>query len=309
MACRIKAEELDSIPQIDRRLPAREIGAATSLLPQRYQKEATQALKRAGKNASELAQAIRLLSPKQREGLAFLLVNMPRRDLTSLSGAFLVDNVRLAYQVREEVSWGTMIPEEIFLNDVLPYSSVNERRDNWRSEFYKRFLKMAQESGSMEKAVKRLNEEVFAQLHVQFHSVKRPKPDQSPYETIRAGYASCTGLSILLVAALRSVGIPSRLAGIPLWPDQSGNHTWVEVWDNGWHYIGAAEPGVYDETWFTKKVQAMDPANRGFRIYAVSFQKTSLKFPCIWNPKISYVSAVDVTPAYQKTPALESPSN
>lgn len=33
-------------------------------------------------------------------------------------------------------------------------------------------------------------------------------------QVIAAGYASCTGLSIFLVDALRSVGIPARVAGI-----------------------------------------------------------------------------------------------
>lgn len=33
------------------------------------------------------------------------------------------------------------------------------------------------------------------------------------HQVIAAGYASCTGLSIFLVDALRSVGIPARVAG------------------------------------------------------------------------------------------------
>ena len=32
-------------------------------------------------------------------------------------------------------------------------------------------------------------------------------------QVIKAGYASCTGLSIFLVNALRAVGIPARMAG------------------------------------------------------------------------------------------------
>jgi transglutaminase-like putative cysteine protease len=44
------------------------------------------------------------------------------------------------------------------------------------------------------------------------------------------------------VDACRSVGIPARVAGTPMWTNMRGNHTWVEVWDRDWHFIGAAEP-------------------------------------------------------------------
>ena len=36
---------------------------------------------------------------------------------------------------------------------------------------------------------------------------------QCVLQVINAGHASCTGLSIFLVNALRSVGIPARMAG------------------------------------------------------------------------------------------------
>jgi hypothetical protein len=67
-----------------------------------------------------------------------------------------------------------------------------------------------------------------------------------------SGLASCTGLSILLIDACRSVGIPARLVGTPMWADNRGNHTWVEIWDGGWHFIGAAEPDPkgLDHAWF-----------------------------------------------------------
>ena len=44
-------------------------------------------------------------------------------------------------------------------------------------------------------------------INVRYHARKRPKPDQSPYESIDAGFASCTGLSVLLIDACRSVGV------------------------------------------------------------------------------------------------------
>jgi hypothetical protein len=229
------------------------------------------------------------------EGLAFLKANMPAQDLTALKDDFLLENVRLAYQAVKEVPWGKDIPKEIFLNDVLPYASLNERRDNWRKDFQQRFIKIAIENGTIDQAVIALNKYVFNTLQVSYSADKRPKPDQSPYESIQAHYASCTGLSILLVDALRSVGIPARIAAIALWPDASGNHTWVEIWDGQWHYVGADESIALDHAWFTLKASQTDAQHP---IYATSFKKTSLSFPLRWAPDLKYVPAIDVTKRY-----------
>jgi len=237
------------------------------------------------------------LDHQERQALKFLEKNMPRQDKSELKPEFLDENIRLAYQAIAQVPWGKDIPQDIFFNDVLPYASLNERRDNWRKDFYQRFIKIARESKTIDHAVMVLNKYVFDALQVSYSATKRPKPDQSPYESIQAHYASCTGLSILLTDALRSVGIPARIAGIAMWPDKSGNHTWVEIWDGHWHYIGAAEPTGLDHTWFTLKASRTDEQ---YPIYATSFKKTRLSFPMPWAPNLKFVPAVDVTNDYKR---------
>ena len=118
--------------------------------------------------------------PHVQEGMEFLIANMPESDVGVLKEDCLIENVRLAYQVMNEVPWGRDIPKDIFLNNVLPYASVNERRDNWRKDFHQRFIKIAQDSKTIEQAVLTLNKYVFDVLKVSYHSTKRPKPDQSP---------------------------------------------------------------------------------------------------------------------------------
>ncbi len=235
------------------------------------------------------------LSPQEQEGLDFLNAYMPVGDLKALKSDFLSENVRLAYQAMGEVPWGKDIPKDIFLNDILPYVSLNERREDWRGDFHRRFIEIAKSSKTIDQAVLALNKYVFETLKVSYSPTLRPKPDQSPYESMRAHYASCTGLSILLTDALRSVGIPARIAAIAMWPDESGNHTWVEIWDGQWHYIGAAEPMPLDHAWFTEKASHADARHP---IYASSFKRTSLSFPMPWAPGLKFVPAVDVTDRY-----------
>ena len=79
---------------------------------------------------------------------------------------------------------------------------------------------MVKDMQSAYDAVVFLNQKIFDELGV-IYSTKRPKADQSPYESINAGMASCTGLSILLIDVCRSVGIPARFVGTPSWYNNS----------------------------------------------------------------------------------------
>ncbi len=271
---------------------------AIALAPERYRPRLTEALAEAGANRAELVAALRTVRPEHREAAAFLIANMPPRDLTSLSRDFLVENIELAYRTRAAVPWGKALPDELFLNHVLPYASINERRDRWRPDFLKRFLPAVKGCKTPGEAAQKLNATIFKALGVKYHAKKRPKPDQSPYESIEAGYASCSGLSILLIDACRAVCVPARFVGTPLWVNRKGNHSWVEVWDGCWRFVGAAEPGPFDKTWFVGIAGKADPAKVEHRIYAASFARTETWFPLVWDLKIKYVTADDVTAFY-----------
>ncbi len=257
------------------------------------------ALERARENRAQIEQALQAVPADQRPGMEFLIANMPERDLQSLSAEFLLENVDYSYRAWNESPWKARVPEQVFLSDVLPYASINERRDRWRKDFFERFRLLVAGIDSPGLAAARLNQRIFGLLDVKY-STKRPKADQSPYESIDAHLASCTGLSVLLVDACRAVGVPARLVGTPRWTDNSGNHTWVEVWDDGWHFTGAAEPAgdKLDDAWFVQRAAQARPDDPRHAIYAASYRKTGLKFPLLWARNADYVQAVDVTASY-----------
>ena len=267
-------------------------------MPAEYRQRLVEQLAAAGDNRGEFLTALRTVKSRHRKELVFLIANMPPRDLRSLKGSFLLKNVELAYKARDEAPWGALIPQELFLNNVLPYANVNEHRDRWRKDFFDRFMGIAKQCRTPGEAALRLNHDVFSQLKVSYHATKRFKPDQSPAESMRIGYASCTGLSILLVDACRAVGIPARLVGTPLWSNRRGNHSWVEVWDRQWRFLGAAESDKFDHAWFVEAASQADPDKLEHRIYATSFRRTKTPFPLVWDLSIEYVSADDVTYCY-----------
>jgi len=262
------------------------------------------ALKRAGANRAQIEQALQESSPEQQEGMQFLVLNMPDRDLQNLSSEFLRENVALAYRAWHEAPWKNRVSKELFLNEVLPYASVNEHRDKWRKEFYERCQPLVKDADAPGKAAVILNQKIFELFKVHY-STKRKKADQGPHDSIRTGLASCTGLSVLLVDACRAVGVPARFVGVPLWSDDSGNHSWVEVWDDGWHFTGASEPAgeKLDQAWFTGKASTAQRDNPSRAIYATSFKRTPLSFPMVWAPEINDVFAVNVTNRYTQHPA------
>jgi hypothetical protein len=231
--------------------------------------------------------------------MEFLIAHMPARDLTSLTADYLLENVHYAYQAWNESPWKESIPKYVFMNNVLPYASVTEQRDPWRKEFFERFTPLVSEAKSPAEAAALLNQKIFPLLKVKY-STKRKRADQGPKQSMETGLASCTGLAVLLIDACRAVGVPARFVGTPLWSDRSGNHSWVEVWDDGWHFTGAAEPSgmELDKAWFTGRASGATRDHRLHAIYAVSYKKTPIKFPMVWARGADYVYAVNVTDRY-----------
>ncbi|MCI0512837.1 transglutaminase-like domain-containing protein [candidate division KSB1 bacterium] len=281
-------------------LACQDIGetAAFQRIPKAKRPTITQALEQAGGNRAQLEMALIRVADERLPALLFLIENMPRRDLRTLSALFLLENIALAERALQKSNWGKDIPPEIFLNYILPYVNLHERRDDWRRDFYEKFMPLVQTTPTAGEAAVLLNVKLWDLINVHY-STRRPKADQSPYESIQAGLASCTGLSILLVDACRAVGIPARFVGVPLWRDHSGNHSWVEIWDQGWHCLGAAEPGPLDQTWFLEKAAQSGDDDPKYGIYAASFQRTRTLFPALWDSTVNYVFAEIVTARYR----------
>ncbi|MDP6930349.1 MAG: transglutaminase domain-containing protein [Planctomycetota bacterium] len=256
-------------------------------------------LERAGAHRATLEAALAEAPAAQQPGLRFLIEHMPQTDLESLPKKFILEHLAYAYRAWNAAPWKDLVPEEIFLNNLLPYASINERRDRWRKDFYERFAPLVATAKTPAEAAAILNQKIFGILGVKY-STKRPKADQSPYESIEAGMASCTGLSVLLVDACRAVGVPARFVGTPRWSDDSGNHSWVEIWDDGWHFTGAAEPtgDVLDRAWFTGRAAKAQRDVLRYGIYAVSYKSTPQHFPMVWSPGAEQVHAVNVTDRY-----------
>ena len=238
-----------------------------------------------------------------RAAARFLVEHMPARDREALSAEFLTTNLDLAFQVRAEFPWAKAVPADLFHNDVLPYAVFDETREPWRADLLEKARGLVQDARTASEAAQALNRGIFKLINVHYNT-GRKRPNQSPSESIALNKATCTGLSIILVDACRAVGIPARAVGTPLWANERGNHTWVEVWDGDWHFTGADEYDAngLDRGWFVGDAAQARADVPKHAIYATSW-KREVAFPMVWARGSDAVAAVNVTARYAKAVA------
>ncbi len=229
----------------------------------------------------------------------FLVEHMPPTDKETTTAAFLTENLDLAMKARADFLWTKDVPEEIFLNDVLAYAVFDEPRDPWRADFMAKAAPLVKDAKTASEAAQILNRDFFKLINTHYHT-ERKRTNQSPKESIEQGKATCTGLSIILVDACRAVGIPARAVGTPMWWNKSGNHTWVEIWDKEWQFMGADEYDAkgLNHGWFidhASKAHNDDPMHA---IYATSWKRDGGIFPMVWSPQSTSVGGVNVTESY-----------
>ncbi len=154
----------------------------------------------------------------------------------------LTANVSLS--VRSLYSWAASVPKDVFEEFVMPYGNVNEARNNFRpliQQACQAILDQAVSEGqdldamSISDVALLINANLWTNnpvlgKNIVFKSSQTPLI-YDPMSTLAFGYASCTGVSIFYVDALRSVGIPARIAGTPAWNGDAanGNHNWVRA--------------------------------------------------------------------------------
>ena len=248
-----------------------------------------------------LSSAIASSSETLSQAAAYLLKHRPNHDCD----VNIYEHAEAALAARANSRWAAAVPWEIFCDNVLPYACLDEPRtpENWRPLLFERCRPLVEGASSTSEAALMLNEKLWDELNVHYEPNLSPTY-LAPLDVIESGKASCSGLSLLLVAACRSVGVPARVASVGDWGDGSGNHVWVEVYgddDGAWHHLGAAEPSALDETWFNERLARED----GPLVYASSYRREDAeeqRFPVPWRDDLAeeiFVPGVEVTGRYR----------
>lgn len=193
---------------------------------------------------------------------AFLSDNSPACDLVPAYGGIISENVRLAILTRDQVPWGGLVPDSVFLEYVLPVRVSQEPVTDWRTSFCAELLPLVADAPDMETAAVR----VLGWCDENADFMQTQRRDQSPLVTLSSGTGRCEELTILQMDALRAVCIPCRQVYTPWWMVCDNNHAWTEVWTpGGWVATesGLGVDSLDQPAWFA------DNASRSALVVAV----------------------------------------
>lgn len=202
------------------------------------------------------------LEQDEQEALEFLYAYMPLGDIVNHAPEYYLEHYRMTEKALKTMPWGRSVPEREVRHFVLPVRVNNENLDTSRTVFYKELAPRVKDL-SMYDAVLEVNH----WCHEKAVYMPSDRRTSSPLATVKTAYGRCGEESTLLVAALRSVGIPARQVYTPRWAHTDSNHAWVEAWVDGeWKFLGACEPEpVLNLGWFNA------PASRGMLMHTNVF--------------------------------------
>ncbi len=204
------------------------------------------------------------LDKGEMQAMEFLYAYMPLGDIVNMSPEYYLRHYHLTLDALESMPWGAKIPEREMRHFVLPVRVNNENLDESRTVFFEELAPRVRNL-SMYDAVLEVNH----WCHEKAVYMPSDRRTSSPLATVKTAYGRCGEESTLLVAALRSVGIPARQVYTPRWAHTDSNHAWVEAWVDGeWYFLGACEPEpVLNLGWFNA------PASRGMLMHTKVFGK------------------------------------
>lgn len=272
-----------------------------------------------------------------------------RTDVDGLADGLIGPVIEYAIRAKIEFAYTDVLPRHIWNEYVLNYANLNEGRTNIRRLLWERLIEPLflhnssssitsstadndNEHRTVAETARILNAQMWQRLApvgsecLVFVSSQTPAIFD-PMSVLSFGFASCTGLAVLFVQALRAAGIPARVVGTPAWNGvrEHGNHNWVEVWTgsssfsysesqqhpcdddccNGWAFLEPSPAQAIVDTvdrnpcerWFCQP----DRVVNGTEFFAarLEFINTSTYFPLAWEWENRNVPAVNRTKYYQ----------
>lgn len=147
------------------------------------------------------------------------------RDIDLINSDFLIKNIDLAFRTKS-YAWAREMPTDIFLKYVLPYKLKNEHPSDFRSYFLKKYYKIA-DSLKDEKSPLKLINKINEDLGNWFYLTKLKVPfDLSFNDLIKIKSGRCPQEVQLAAYAMRALGIPVAMDGVPLWGNRDFRHDW-----------------------------------------------------------------------------------
>lgn len=166
------------------------------------------------------------------------ITQMSATDIISVDFQDVLKHVMHIHKIINSLEYCKNLPIDIIFNFVLPYRANNEDFSLYAPYFYRELEGLINKKSIVETAL-----EVNYWCYSKATYAQADGRTQNALTTVKSGKGRCGEESVLLVSALRSVGIPARQCYSPYWSHCDDNHAWVEVFTGEkWEFMGACEP-------------------------------------------------------------------
>ena len=166
------------------------------------------------------------------------VTQMPATDIISVNIMDILQHVIHIYKTVTSIDYCKELPIDIVFDYILPYRVNDEDFSLYSIQFYRELSPLIKTDSISESAL-------IANYWCYSKATYAQADDrtQNAITTIKSGRGRCGEESVLLVSALRSIGIPARQCYSPYWSHCDDNHAWVEIYTgSSWEFLGACEP-------------------------------------------------------------------
>lgn len=151
-------------------------------------------------------------------------------DCQEIKAEYLINNIDLAFKLRDQTPWGKQLSFEQFCEYLLPYRVGHEPLEPWREylfDRYKAFFDTVKAKNSIEYASK-FNNYLYSKQIFAINRTMWEYPFEVPLQKLEKGkIGSCKHLTNYVARALRARGFPVAIDNTPLWGNHSRSHDWL----------------------------------------------------------------------------------
>jgi hypothetical protein len=154
------------------------------------------------------------------------------KDVDIITSDFLIENIDLAFKVWKEKPWAKHLNYDQFCEWILPYRVQTEPIQNWRSFMMDKlsWLGDSLKNPNDPKEVCLLINKYIAK-DFQFSHTLSFIPLLGGLDGWKFKSGICDHRYLLIVMAMRSIGIPATIDITPQFPRKSGGHSWTVLLD------------------------------------------------------------------------------
>lgn len=155
------------------------------------------------------------------------------KDNDVIKSEFLINNIEMAFKEWKENPWSKTYNFKTFCEYILPYRSLSEPMQDWRTEYQMIFRKLSVGLSDPTDPVELCSQIINNIKHFDFE-LKRFDPKQllGPKDLLFWREGNCPDLANVCIFAGRSLGVATTFDYTPHYAASSNRHYWNTVIDN-----------------------------------------------------------------------------